>query len=500
MSDVPDAHLRPERFRDGLQIGMHLTLESFVSTGPNRTYYLANNFRPRWYTRICWRCGHKHNPVSAESCVYCQTPIRPRRFLLSARYGSDVRAFHAFAAQRLQHVGLASPIVLYELEKQVLAFYEVSEEALLIDEPRPLHPRTLLASAFSLAGALQHLHRHGVVLRSIGPEHVLAQRERARLFDLDVAEVRRRALPPGDAEVRRNVCELGALLRTLVPLDQPDLAEFFAEVEEDVFLSALAFQREIRRLARDRPQGEANARQAVLSVVGRVRSENEDAWGWRELPQARVHVVADGMGGYLHGARASATAIQTVLAEVEARLPAKKPARAEAEKLLQGIVQATHDAVKQVGVEAAGPLGTTLVLAVIWPDQETHIVHVGDSRAYLVREGSLQPLTEDHSMVAAMVASGKLDAEQARTHPKSNVLLQFLGGPTTPEADLTVHQGRAGDQLLLCTDGVWGQLEGRQLAERVTSSQKLRRQVRSVVVAALEAGGSDNATALLVDL
>lgn len=492
---------RPDLLPEGLRIGMHLTLEQFVSTGPHRTYYLANNFKPRWYTRICWNCGHKHNPTTAESCTYCQTPLRARRFLMSARYGRDVRGFHAFAARRLRHVGLASPIVLYELAGQVLAFYEVSEEALLVDEPLPLHPRTLLASAFSLAGAVQHLHRHGIVLQHIGLEHVLAQRERARLFDLDVAEVRNKPIPAGDPAARRNVAQLGGLLRRLVPLDQPELQAFFAEVEDDdVYLSALALQREIRRLARDWQDQEASAHQAVLSVVGRKRTDNEDAWAWRTLPSATILAVADGMGGYQGGAQASSTALRAAMAKLVEVLPERKPDEKAAAKLYEAVFRHANDAVRELARDAAGPMGTTLVLAVVWPDREVHVSHLGDSRAYLKTATRLIPLTEDHSMVAAMVASGKIDREAARTHPRSNVLLQFLGNPSAPEPDLSIHRGKPGEQIVLCTDGVWGEIPEAVLAERVNSSRKVRRQVRALVHAALDAAGSDNATAMVVEL
>jgi protein phosphatase len=498
MADAPPSPSRPRRLPDDLQVGLHLTLERFLSTGPYRTYYLANNLAPRWYTRICWTCGHKHNPTTAESCGYCQTPLRPRRFLLSARWGGDVRPFHAFAALRLKHAALNSPVVLYQLEGQVLAVHELGDEALLSDEPCPLHPRTLLTAAYALAGGMHHLHRHGVVLDGLGPHHVLVHRDRARLFDPDVREVRSRPVPAGDPAARRDVCDLARMLLGVTPLEQTVIRDFFAEATEDVFPGSLAFQRELRAFARDLRIVAPDRSQAVMSVVGRKRSHNEDAWAWRRLPQADVHVIADGMGGYAAGDVASRTAVETVLEELTSRLPDKPLADEAFEALMNDVTAIASRAIRVQGTE--GPTGTTLVVAIVWPGRVVQVAHIGDSRAYLVTDAGLRPLTEDHSMVAAMVASGKIDRETARTHPRANVLLQFLGSGTTPEPDVLTHRGKPGERLLLCTDGLWGELPETVLAEHLQGSTGPRRQLRNVVSAALEAGGTDNVTALMIAL
>lgn len=498
MQEEPQESARPQRFAAGLQVGMHLTLERFLTTGDHRTTYLANNFKPRWYTRICWSCGHRHNPTTAESCVYCQTPLRARRFLMSARWGQDVDGFHAFAAKRLRHPALSSPVVLYALDGQILAVYEIGDEAMLADEPIPLHPRTLLAAAFTLAGGLHHLHRNGVALDGLGTHHVLIHRERARLFDLDVAEVRSRPIAAGDPASRRDVCNLARLLHHLTPVDQLEIRDFFAEATEDVYPGSLAFQREVRGFARELRTPPAGPDHAAVSVVGRVRCHNEDSWAWRRLPMADVYVVADGMGGYAAGDVASATAVTAVLDELAKHLPTKPPGEEAMSDLMDAVFERVNNAVR--AHDADGPTGTTLVLAIVWPDRLVHLVNVGDSRAYLVDGPKLTPLTDDHSMVAAMVASGKIDRETARTHPRSNVLLQFLGNSSAPEPDVEIHRGTPGQRILLCSDGLWGELPESVLAERLASVTHARRQLRAVVGAALEAGGTDNITAVMVEL
>lgn len=489
---------RPEVFAPGTQIGMHLTVETPLTTGPRRTYYVANNKKPRWYTRICWNCGHKHNPTTAESCVYCQTPLRARRFLLSSRWGQDVRAFHAFATQRLRHPGIAAPIVLYEFGRQVLSFYEMGDEALLVDEPAPMHPRTVMSAAWTLAGGMHHLHKNGVVLDGVERHHVLVHKERARWFDIDVAEVRQRPITAGDVAARRDVCDLARLLADLTPLDQPEMREFFEEAADDVFPGSLAFQREIRAFAREHRFAPSALTHSALSVVGRTRQENEDAWASERFEQADVHLLADGMGGYKDGAQASALAIQTVLAGLREKLPAKPPTEAAFQTLVDGLFKTANDALRALAGDQ--PMGTTLVLAVVWKDRTVQMAHIGDSRIYRFTGGKLAPITEDHSMVAAMVANGKLSREEARTHPRSNVLLQFLGNPTTPEPDVHTLKLTPADRLVLCSDGVWGELPEATIAAQLASQPDVRRQTRTLVHAAVDAGGKDNTTALVLQV
>jgi protein phosphatase len=319
------------------------------------------------------------------------------------------------------------------------------------------------------------------------------------LFDIDVAEVRSTAIAPGDPAARRDVCSLGRLLSQLTPRDQPLLHEFVADAADDVVPGALAFQRERRGFARETLIAPTTVRHASLSVVGRKRSLNEDSWAWRRLPQADVYVVADGMGGYEAGDAASAAAIASVLQDLTDTLPPTPPEEEAMQVFLDKLFERANQAVRTC-TEATGPVGTTLVMAIVWPKRLVHIAHIGDSRAYSVTSGKLTPISEDHSMVAAMVATGKIDRETARTHPRSNVLIQFLGNSSTPEPDLVVHQGKPDESILLCTDGLWGELPEERLNRAIQGVSHARRRVRAAVSEANDAGGKDNITAVLVEL
>lgn len=488
---------RPRPFAPGMRIGLHLTVEGLLTTAPGRTIYLAHNRNPRWYTHICWNCGNKHNPRSAEACAYCQRPLRERRFLLSCRWDPEqVAPFHAFAALRVRHHAVSSPIVLYQYREQLLAFYEMEEEALLVDEPAPLRPRTLLAAAWTLAAGVHHLLELGVELKHLEPEHVLVHRDGARLWDPHVARVHTRPLARGTDAAHTAGRLVGALLRPYAGTDQAEITRFLADAEAGRFEDVVAFQHALRRFARELRIEPAERRAAALSSVGRKRPNNEDAWGWRRIGDVDVYAVADGMGGYAAGDVASRAAIDASLAAVEATLPRAERVREAQEEVVRDAIERANRAVRAAA--DGRPCGTTLVLMVLRPDGSGVVGHVGDSRAYRWRAGALEPLTEDHSMVAAMVASGKLDREAARVHPRSNVLLRYLGSDEEADPDVMTIAFSPGDRVLLCTDGVWGEIPESQLAERIDPAADPRRALRVLISAANDAGGKDNATGLLI--
>jgi len=492
---------RPKNFAPGMAIGLHLTVERLLSMGPGRTYYLAHNRKPRWYTLICWNCGNKHNPPNSPSCEYCQQPITKRRFLLSSRWNSvGNESFHSFAAAQIEHPAINSPIVLYRYREQLLAFHEIAEEALLVDEPAPLRPRTLLSGAWTLAAGIIELLSNGFVLDRLGPEHVLVGVNGSRLWDLDIREARPRPVHPRDPVAHDAARMLGSLLLPYVPLDQTDTIAFFQEASVGGFPEITTFQRQLRGFARSLQLKKTVRRASALSSVGRKRSGNEDCWGWRRVGDADVFAVADGMGGYAAGEVASATAVETTIRAAATLLARSHPKPKEVESTLREVIETANYAVQQLSKDKARPTGTTLVVLLLWSDGSAWIGHVGDSRAYRIRDGKLTPLTEDHSMVSAMVEAGKLTREEARTHSRSNVLLQFLGNKGDADPDVFQADLKPGDRVLLCTDGLWGEIPETHLAELTDKSLDIRRQVRVLVNASNDAGGKDNTTGLMVSI
>lgn len=222
--------------------------------------------------------------------------------------------------------------------------------------------------------------------------------------------------------------------------------------------------------------------------IGRLRRQNEDA-AWFDESRA-VFAVADGMGGHLAGEVASRMAIEAV------QRMAKDNACPGIAALREAVASA-HETIlahAQDHIECAG-MGTTL--SVLWLGVNyAYIAHVGDSRIYRLREGSLTQITQDHSLVEELVRAGLITREQARTHPRRNIITRALGTHGENEPDLLVTDVRDGDLFLLCTDGLTGMVADGDI-ERVLRENDMETAADRLLALALEAGGRDNVTLIL---
>ena len=222
--------------------------------------------------------------------------------------------------------------------------------------------------------------------------------------------------------------------------------------------------------------------------IGRMRRQNEDA-AWFDESRA-VFAVADGMGGHLAGEVASRMAIEAV------QRMAKDNACPGIAALREAVASA-HETIlahAQDHIECAG-MGTTL--SVLWLGVNyAYIAHVGDSRIYRLREGSLTQITQDHSLVEELVRAGLITREQARTHPRRNIITRALGTHGENEPDLLVTDVRDGDLFLLCTDGLTGMVADGDI-ERVLRENDMETAADRLLALALEAGGRDNVTLIL---
>ena len=222
--------------------------------------------------------------------------------------------------------------------------------------------------------------------------------------------------------------------------------------------------------------------------VGRVRKQNEDA-AWFDEKKA-VFAVADGMGGHLAGEVASAMAIAAVREMAGSY-------RAAGIAALKEAVLSAHEGIfrhAQAHQECTG-MGTTL--SVLWRGGNyVYIAHVGDSRIYRFRDGALERITQDHSLVEDLVRAGVITAEQARTHPRRNIITRALGTEGENEPDLLVTDIRKGDVFLLCTDGLTGMVPDADI-ERTLREKTLESAADSLMEQALDAGGRDNVTLVL---
>ena len=230
-----------------------------------------------------------------------------------------------------------------------------------------------------------------------------------------------------------------------------------------------------------------------MTDTGRVRPHNEDSFSCRAFDAWSLFVVADGMGGHDAGEVASKIAVDTVCKKIEERIKRSN----DLTSLVQSVVQEANSAVKQEGESKGSNMGTTLSLALV-SGETAYIANVGDSRVYWIENGSITQITEDHSLVAKLMAVGKLTKEEARGHPKSNLLYRTIGTDPTIKVDTFQVTLSKGGGLLLCTDGLWGEVDDESIYRVFGAEKDARSTGVTLVKMANENGGKDNITAVAV--
>ncbi|MBR6114924.1 MAG: Stp1/IreP family PP2C-type Ser/Thr phosphatase [Oscillospiraceae bacterium] len=236
-----------------------------------------------------------------------------------------------------------------------------------------------------------------------------------------------------------------------------------------------------------------------LTDKGKVRTVNQDAYRFYEAPggDACVLVLCDGMGGERAGEIASAAAADAFLdyavrrfAEPEPPLAVDVAREAAAWANLQVYDRANRD-------ENCRGMGTTLVAVVVSAD-DTVIVNVGDSRCYWLAEGQLLQVTRDHSLVQEMVDQGMISGDEARSHPRKNVITRAVGVERRIRTDVFRIDLRPGDKLLLCSDGLSNQVTEQEIADLLKRTKTPEATCETLVSLALQRGAPDNVTVLLL--
>ncbi|HYC93781.1 MAG TPA: Stp1/IreP family PP2C-type Ser/Thr phosphatase [Thermoanaerobaculia bacterium] len=242
-----------------------------------------------------------------------------------------------------------------------------------------------------------------------------------------------------------------------------------------------------------------------LTHVGRQRQHNEDAFLVEN--DARLFLVADGMGGHAAGEIASRIAVDSIsefilhTKEDDGTWPHAydEHFRRSTNRLMAALRMANTRVLEAMRKDARlRGMGTTVVAALA-DEQTVSVAHVGDSRAYLIREGQLSRITNDHSWVFEQVQAGMLTEAEAEKHPLRNVITRALGGALQVTPDASEIDARPGDVVLLCSDGLTGMVPESEILRIVTANDSdLEQACRQLIDAANERGGLDNVTAVLV--
>ena len=235
---------------------------------------------------------------------------------------------------------------------------------------------------------------------------------------------------------------------------------------------------------------------AAKTDVGMIRSGNEDNYTVDVNPSRGIFIVADGMGGHAAGEVASEMAVQIVQRELTnvVSIGSEDVVKLVAETLRKANRAIHTRTLSEVDKQGMGTTASVLLLS----GTKYLIGQVGDSRVYLLREGTLSQLTKDHSYVQEQVDAGFLTPEQARYHPYSNVITRCVGA--SPEVEPDVYRGevRNGDLFLVASDGLTGMVDDRRLSQLLGSRAEPDRKVQALISEANGRGGLDNITAIIV--
>ncbi len=231
-----------------------------------------------------------------------------------------------------------------------------------------------------------------------------------------------------------------------------------------------------------------------LSHVGLKRKENQDRYIVREYSRSEALLaVADGMGGEAGGAHAAQTAVNQIMA-----FSPSGNGTAPEEKLGKLAIAASESLLAETETDPdLMGMGTTLTAAYVRGDQ-VHYAHVGDSRMYLFRDGSLTQLTRDHSFLQELLDTGEISEEEAKTHPLRDVMDQCVGTPDmVPDQDRFILM--EGDRLLICSDGLFKELDSAEIAKFMRNNSPIQEVANDILKAALDKGGNDNVTMILAE-
>ena len=235
---------------------------------------------------------------------------------------------------------------------------------------------------------------------------------------------------------------------------------------------------------------------AARTDIGIVRSGNED--NYLMLADRGIFIVADGMGGHAAGEVASEMAVQIISKELGSL---RGQSDEQVGDRMRSAIQSANEAIfgRTLAEHDKRGMGTTVTVLALLPNRYL-IGQVGDSRAYLLREGELQQLTKDHSYVQEQVDAGLLTAEQARVHPYSNVITRCVGAGMEVTPDIYAGKLLTGDLVLLASDGLTGMLEDEHLTRILQSDGGPQRWVDRMITEANRRGGLDNITAIVVKI
>ena len=523
-----------------------------LQTGPQHQTYLATD---RAAYKRCWACGSTDNIEGEIYCNDCGAQLAGRQYrLYELPAGTPPPPLPAALLD--EHVpGVAQ--IHESLQdaatgRHYLVLEEVSGQSLSAwgKGAGPAGPPTLEAALqvmIQVGELLAELHKAGAVGCDFSPQSLLIlPDDRLMLVDPASCEVAGQPAAAREDEFRADVQRVAAALEqwyhalpgfadnpsddaptaTLGSSDETPVApppgkeaqtldEALAYGRAGAYGSADAFATALRDLLEaEVPPRDLQLNSGRGTDVGVQRQLNEDSVLALEVTgmeaagtlPAGVYIVADGMGGHEGGEVASSIAIRTIGGMIQQQVLAplvvgeeRPPTPEQAAQLLRDAILEANRRIARLARERRSDMGTTVTMALIVGNQAT-VANVGDSRTYLWRDGKLQQVSQDHSLVARLIAAGQLTAEQGRQFDRRNEIYRALGDDNLLGEEIDVFQRRLRpfDALVLCSDGLWEMLRDEDIERIMLAAPDLSTACAQLVAAANKAGGEDNISVIIV--
>lgn len=233
-------------------------------------------------------------------------------------------------------------------------------------------------------------------------------------------------------------------------------------------------------------------------MIGPVREDNQDTICLSDdehpVGHGLLYAIADGMGGYAHGGMASLMALESIY-----NVLAGHTSGSISRSLQRGVEAANLKIYQKAQKLSVGRMGTTLTAAYVFGNT-LYLAHVGDSRAYLIRNGQAICLTQDHTVVGDMVRSKLISSSMIREHAQRSILTKSVGLDLFVQPDIIQHTLKEGDRLVLCSDGVWSVIEDEEFAQVVSASHSVEESSRDLIDLALHHNTDDNASVIVFHL
>ncbi len=507
---------------DGAIFGDRFLLARLDHSDSQRQRYLVNEIGVSDGQRMrqCAQCGAVHSRPQ-KHCTACAAELTsqaPTWWLVEASSRAFFGPAFALAAHGLAHPALRPPVAALEERLGSSLRYSLVSPAVL-PLPKHLERPLVVASAASLAAGLEFLHGLGLTFGGhLTPATFALADERLVWADFSSSPIHAGL---DDQTRAADTRALAALLFTWltgrpkftpeVMLAAPLKAVFAHAITGPGYASAQALAAAWSEgYQPDQPRPQVDIRSGRRTDVGRLRTLNEDSLLVVELVRIvqsqpepfGLYAVADGMGGHSAGEVASSTIVNSLVQRAisdlaSTVLPAVDPVDYLA--WLVELVDTANRALFDMRKAAGTDMGSTLV-AIVVDGAQVHVAHVGDSRAYLINAQGIHRLTVDHSLVERLVATGQITAEQARSHEQRNVIYRTMGDKAKAEIEAASHPLAPGDRLLLCSDGLSGMVADQALLDIIRAAPSLQMACEEMIKAANAAGGTDNISAVLVEV